>query len=213
MWKIVKRAWKSVLWQGKEVKGRPPWGNDLVHSGVKEDPEKRRIFQAVGKMTWEGRKKVEVDEVESARGNMVWCEGGMMMMSWGKMILDLKGYCLHSKNIGWPSKEFKSRKMKWSDVSFEKISLASVWRTNWKWRPHLPFSIWRNTLVFGFATVTSSPSVHFFIIIVDCFEDVSPSVLSTKCMILTTHYRKMLSVFVMIWLLTWAFLPMSCWLL
>lgn len=131
-------------------------------------------------MIWGWRKKAEVDEVESARGNMVWCAGGMMMMSWGKMILDLKGYCLHSKNIGCPSKEFKSRKMKWSDVSFEKISLASVWRTNWKRRPHLPFSIWRNTLVFGFATVASSPSVHFFFYYCGLFW---------RCLSLSTLYK------------------------
>ena len=112
-----------------------------------------------------------------------WCEMrvGIMMVSWDKTILDLKGCCLYSKSIECPSEEFKSRKkhLKWRDVSLETISLVLGWRTDWKWRPSLSFSISRNTLVFGFATLKSSPLVHF-VVVVDCFEDVC---LSQYCLL------------------------------
>ena len=77
------------------------------------------------------------------------------------------------KNIGYPTKEFKSKKIKWSDFCFFKMTIFGV--ENWlEGQTCLFLSKEMYIFVLGCETVRSLPSVHFFT--VDYFEDVSPSV-------------------------------------
>lgn len=74
----------------------------------------------------------------------------------------------------------------------------------------LVFLYLKKYLSFSISNFSKLPFSMFYNVY--CFEDVSPSVLSAKCVILTNHERKILCVFVIwfvIWFLTWAFLPTS----
>lgn len=165
----------------------------------------------MGKTIWEQTKKTQVVAVvaktqESARGRMVWREDGIdddeLWQDHSGSFGHGKGCCLYSKNVGYPSEEFKGERgnvkcFLWADFSRFRVENYLAMEAT------LVFLYLKKYLSFSISNFSKLPFSMFYNVY--CFEDVSPA----KCVILTNHERKILCVFVILWFLTWAFLPTS----